>query len=71
MTNDLAFHTERAMAELDMALRASTNRAAQAHFGLSALHMDRMRTLKAEPVVELQPDAPLRMEPNEPSLIES
>lgn len=59
MTNDLAFHTERAMAELDMALRASTNRAAQAHFGLSALHLDRMRLLKAEPVVELEPQAPL------------
>ena len=71
MTNNLAFHSERAMAELDMALRASTNRAAQAHFGLSALHLDRMRALKAAPVPEPEPDAATLVEQNEPSLIQT
>lgn len=33
------------MAEFDQALRASSIRAAQAHFGLSALHLERMRRL--------------------------
>lgn len=67
MTNDLAFHTERAMAELDLALRASTTRAAQAHFGLSALHLDRMRALKTAPAPELTAEP----ERHEPTLIQS
>jgi hypothetical protein len=47
MTEDnLQFHSDRAMAELDLALRCSDSRAAKAHFGLSALHLDRMRALK-------------------------
>lgn len=47
MTEDLQFHSERAMAELDMALRAGHEGAARAHFGLSSLHLERMRALKA------------------------
>ena len=42
----IEFHSERAMAELDQALSARDLRAAQAHFGLSSLHLDRMRSLK-------------------------
>jgi hypothetical protein len=48
MTNSdqIQIHSDRAMAELDRALSASCIQAAQAHFGLSALHLDRMRSLK-------------------------
>ena len=42
----IEFHSERAMAELDQALTARDLRAAQAHFGLSSLHLDKMRSLK-------------------------
>lgn len=45
---DIDFHSERAMAELDRALSASCIQVAQAHFGLSALHLDRMQSLKDE-----------------------
>ncbi|HJQ15832.1 MAG TPA: hypothetical protein VJ859_02430 [Allosphingosinicella sp.] len=44
-TDQIQLHSERAMAEFDQALRASSIRAAQAHFGLSALHLERMRRL--------------------------
>ena len=48
MTTDekIQFHSERAMAEFDLARSASCIQAAQAHFGLSVLHLDRMRSLK-------------------------
>jgi hypothetical protein len=42
----IELHSERAMAELDCALTAHCHEASQAHFGLSALHLDRMRSLK-------------------------
>jgi hypothetical protein len=42
----IEYHSERAMAELDLALSAKCHEASQAHFGLSALHLDRMRDLK-------------------------
>ena len=44
---EIEFHSERAMAELDCALDATCLQAARAHFGLSALHLDRMRDLRA------------------------
>lgn len=44
--DQILLHSQRAMAELDLALGASSIRAAQAHFGLSELHLDRMRLLK-------------------------
>lgn len=49
MTNEekIEYHSERAMAELDLALSARSHEASQAHFGLSALHLDRMRSLKS------------------------
>lgn len=50
----IRFHSDRALAELDRALDAQCIQAARAHFGLSALHLDRMQDLKrkveAEPV---------------------
>lgn len=47
--DDIQFHSDRAMAELDMALRAGCVHAARAHFSLSALHLDKMRALGGEP----------------------
>jgi hypothetical protein len=37
------YHSERAMAELDMALRAGNADAARAHFRLSSLHLERSK----------------------------
>jgi hypothetical protein len=43
--DDIGFHSKRAMAELDLAVRASSTEAARAHFSLSSLHLDCMRKL--------------------------
>jgi hypothetical protein len=44
MTHDqLRYHSERAVAELDMALKASNVDAARAHFRLSSLHLEKSR----------------------------
>lgn len=43
--DEISFHSKRAMAELDLAVRATSVGAARAHFGLSSLHLDRMRKL--------------------------
>ena len=46
----IQFHSERAAVELDMALRAGSVPAAKAHFSLSALHLERVGSLReAEP----------------------
>ena len=42
----IRLHSDRALDELDRALDAQCIQAARAHFGLSALHLDRMRDLK-------------------------
>ncbi|HEY0084796.1 MAG TPA: hypothetical protein VGB65_02680 [Allosphingosinicella sp.] len=47
MHEDISFHSRRAMAELDRALDARSEAAAKAHFALSNLHLDRMRSLAA------------------------
>ena len=49
----ISFHSDRALAELDRALDAECIQAARAHFGLSALHLDKMQDLKrgAEPAL--------------------
>ena len=56
---EIDIHSERAMEELDCALEAHCLQAARAHFGLSALHLDRMRDIQnaAEPKLRLVPDA--------------
>jgi hypothetical protein len=43
--DDIKFHSDRAMVELDYALKASSIVAANAHLGLSELHLQRMRSL--------------------------
>lgn len=48
MYDDISFHSRRAMAELDRALSARNDAAAKAHFALSSLHLERMRTLAAQ-----------------------
>lgn len=45
----IKLHSDRAMAELDLALRAGNLNAAQAHFDLSELHLDKMRALGNQP----------------------
>lgn len=48
MQDNIKFHSQRAMAELDLALSAASQAAARAHFDLSTLHLERMRSLGAE-----------------------
>ncbi len=43
--DDVKFHADRAMAELDLAIRAACVDAARSHFTLSALHLEKMRAL--------------------------
>ena len=50
---EIEFHSERAMAELDMALRAGSVPAAKAHFSLSTLHSERADSLRARQPAEL------------------
>ena len=48
MTGDeIKYHSDRAMAELDLAVRSDHTKAARAHLALSALHLERMRKLSA------------------------
>jgi hypothetical protein len=46
---DRDYHTERARAELDWSYRAERKDVAEAHMPLSALHMERARSLTAAP----------------------
>ena len=43
--DEIKFHSDRAMSELDLASRSADIRAAEAHLRLSALHLERMRQL--------------------------
>lgn len=56
--DEIKFHSDRAMMELDLALSAASVSAAKAHFSLSALHLDRMRSLsvttQAQSVQQIQ-----------------
>jgi hypothetical protein len=48
--DEIKFHSDRAMSELDLAAHSAVPAAARAHLGLSALHLDRMRKLcEAQP----------------------
>lgn len=49
LEEQLKVYAERAMEELDLAVRAENARAAKAHFALASLHMEKMRGLR--PVV--------------------
>jgi hypothetical protein len=46
MANEIEMHTERWMAELELAGRAAHPKAARAHLGLSTLHFQRMLNLQ-------------------------
>ena len=49
MDDDIGFHTARAMAELRIASKAADPVIARAHLNLSALHLEALRALCAEP----------------------
>ena len=55
--DEIRFHSHRAMAELERATNAGCTQAARAHFGLSQLHLDRLRQLAA---IEADTDKPRR-----------
>jgi hypothetical protein len=48
MADELDFHLDRWMAELNLASRARHPKAAKAHLGLSTLHFQRMLDLRQE-----------------------
>ena len=48
MADEVDFHLDRWMAELDLASRARHPKAAKAHLGLSTLHFQRMLDLRQE-----------------------
>jgi hypothetical protein len=54
MSDPVKIHSERAMTELDLAVRAEHAVAARAHLALSVLHLERMREF-----CERQSPAPL------------
>jgi hypothetical protein len=43
--DEVKFHSDRAMAEIDMASRSLDRSAAEAHLRLSSLHLERVRAL--------------------------
>ena len=51
MAKDIEMHTERWMAELELASRAAHPKAAKAHLGLSTLHFQRMLDLQRQHTV--------------------
>jgi hypothetical protein len=55
---DRDYHTQRARAELDWSYRAVRRDVAEAHMRLSALHMERARSLAAAPGGEAALAAP-------------
>lgn len=47
MKDEVKFHSDRAMAEIDLAAKAADLHAAKAHLQLSELHVQRIRALSA------------------------
>ena len=45
MQDEVKFHSDRAMAEIDLASKSVDRSAAEAHLRASALHLDRVRSL--------------------------
>jgi hypothetical protein len=43
--DEVKFHSDRAMAEIELASRSADRNAAEAHLRLSALHLERVRAL--------------------------
>ncbi len=52
--DDVRFHSDRAMAELDLALRAQSSVAAEAHLKLSALHFEKVKNLSMLPLAPMR-----------------
>jgi hypothetical protein len=52
--DEVQFHSARAMAELDWALRADSSVAAEAHFRLSALHLEKVKVLSGSQVIPMR-----------------
>ncbi|HEX2764148.1 MAG TPA: hypothetical protein VHM92_09970 [Allosphingosinicella sp.] len=48
MHDDIAFHSRRALAEIDLARSTADSRAARAHLVLAEQHLERMRELSAQ-----------------------
>ena len=48
MANEIDFHSERWMRELELASRAGHPKAVKAHLGLSTLHFQRMLNLRRD-----------------------
>jgi hypothetical protein len=59
MGDEAKYHTDRAMAEIELAGRAPSLEAARAHLSLSALHLDRLRGLAQPQRASLPPDRTL------------
>ena len=57
-TDDRSHHRDRVRAELDLAYRADSRAAADAHLRLSALHMRRLAELEIHRPGEARPEAP-------------
>ena len=51
---EVAYHSERAMRELDLGLVARPMAAARAHLGLSSLHLEKVRALQG-PLSSVKP----------------
>jgi hypothetical protein len=50
--DEVKFHSDRAMAEIDLASKSRDRNAAEAHLRLSALHLERVRALSAASSIE-------------------
>lgn len=46
--DEIRFHSQRAIAELDLARAAASPEAARLHLSLSSLHLDKIRALSPE-----------------------
>jgi hypothetical protein len=58
--DEIGFHTARAMAEIDLARRASDGRAARAHLALANEHLDRIRGLSGAASAVAEAASPIR-----------
>ncbi len=55
LSDKVRIHSDRALAELDLACTAANAAVARAHFDLTALHLEAMRNLVAPPAQRSTP----------------
>jgi hypothetical protein len=55
MTNDIAYHRDRATRELNIGLASASLSAARAHLKLSSLHFQRLRDLEGQQAPQERP----------------